>query len=150
SKKFKEASILYQKAIAEDKTNEEAYYREGLNLLDDHQPFQAMGFLRRAVDLKPDNTDAAVKLSEIYLAVYASDTRKYRSMLDDVRDLSDKISAHAPNSFQSDRIKGLIALADHDTQKALDLFAKGNQLKPHAPELVGWYAETLVATQHRD
>ena len=63
SKKFKEASILYQKVIAKDKTNAEAYYREGLNLLDDHQPFQAVGFLRRAVDLRPDNTDAAVNLS---------------------------------------------------------------------------------------
>ncbi len=149
-KKYKEASILYQKAIAEDKTNEEAYYREGLNLLDDHQPFQSMGFLRRAVDLKPDNTDAAVKLAEIYLAVYASDIRKYRSMLDDVRDLSDKISAHAPKSYQSYRIQGLLALADHNTEKALDLFANANQLNPHSPDLVGWYAETLVATQQRD
>jgi tetratricopeptide (TPR) repeat protein len=34
SKKYKEASILYRKAIAKDKTNAEAYYREGLNLLD--------------------------------------------------------------------------------------------------------------------
>jgi tetratricopeptide (TPR) repeat protein len=150
NKKYKEASILYQKAIAEDKTNAEAYYREGLNLLDDHQPFQAMGFLRRAVDLKPDNTDAVVKLSEIYLAVYASDTRRYRSMLEDVRDLSDKISAHAPNSYQSYRIQGLIALADHNIPKALDLFARANQLNPHSPDLVGWYAETLVATQQRD
>ncbi len=150
NKKYKEASILYQKAIAEDKTNAEAYYREGLNLLDDHQPFQAMGFLQRAVDLKPDNTDAAVKLCEIYLAVYASDTHKYRSMLDNVRNLSEKISAHAPQSYQSYRIQGLLALADRDTAKALDLFAKANQLNPHSPDLVGWYAEALVATQHRD
>ncbi len=150
SKRYKEASILYQKVIAKDKANAEAYYREGLNLLDDHQPFQAMGFLRRAVDLNPGNTDAAVKLSEIYLAVYASDTRKYRSMLDDVRELSSKISAHAPNSFQSYRIEGLLALSDKNTAKALEDFSKANALSPHSPDLVGWYAETLVATQHSD
>ncbi len=150
NKKYKEASILYQKVIAKDKTNAEAYYREGLNLLDDHQPFQAMGFLRRAVDLRPDNTDAEVKLAEIYLAVYASDSRKYRSMLDDVRDLATKISAHAPGSFESYRIQGLIALADRDTEKALTSFSKANQLKPNSPDLVGWYAQTLVATQHPD
>jgi tetratricopeptide (TPR) repeat protein len=103
SKRYKEASILYQKVITKDKANAEAYYREGLNLLDDHQPFQAIGFLRRAVDLNPNNTDAAVKLSEIYLAVYASDTRKYRSMIDDVRELSSKITAHAPQSVESYR-----------------------------------------------
>ncbi len=150
NKKYKEASILYQKVIAKDKTNAEAYYREGLNLIDDHQPIQAMGFLRRAVDLRPSNTDAEVKLAEIYLAIYASDTRKYRSMLDDVRDLSAKISARSPNSFDSFRIDGLLALADRNTDKALEDFRKANQLRPHSPDLVGWYAETLVAAQHRD
>jgi tetratricopeptide (TPR) repeat protein len=150
SKKYKEASILYQKVITKDKTNAEAYYREGLNLLDDHQPFQAMGFLRRAVDLNPSNTDAAVKLSEIYLAIYASDTRKYRSMLDDVRDLSSKISAQAPNSYQSYRVQGLVALADHNTSQALDDFTKANAMNPHQPDLVGWYAQTLIATQRKD
>ncbi len=58
NKRYKEASILYQKVITKDKTNAEAYYREALNLLDDHQPIQAIGFLRRAIDLRPDNTDA--------------------------------------------------------------------------------------------
>ena len=150
NKKFKEASILYQKVIAKDKTNAEAYYREGLNLIDDHQPIQAMGFLRRAVDLKPSNTDAEVKLAEIYLAIYASDPKKYRSMLEDVRDLSAKISAHSPDSYDSYRMEGLVALADRNTDKALDAFQRANQLKPYSPDLVGWYAETLVAAQHRD
>lgn len=150
SKKYKEASILYQKTIAKDKTNAEAYYREGLNLLDQHQPFQAMGFLRRAVDLKPSNTDAAVKLSEIYLAIYASDTRKYKNMLNDVRDLSKKIAASAPNSYQSYRMQGLLALADRNTTEALDDFTKANGLKPNQPDLVGWYAQTLMAANRRD
>ncbi|MBV8867216.1 MAG: tetratricopeptide repeat protein [Acidobacteriaceae bacterium] len=149
-KQYKEASILYQKVIAKDKTNAEAYYREGLNLIDDHQPIQAMGYLRRAVDLKPNNTDAEVKLAEIYLAIYASDTRKYRSMLEDVRDLSAKISAHSPNSYDSLRIQGLLDLADQNTDKALDAFRKANQLKPYSADLVGWYAQTLIAAQHRD
>ncbi|MDQ2842489.1 MAG: tetratricopeptide repeat protein [Acidobacteriota bacterium] len=150
NKKYKEASILYQKVIAKDKTNAEAYYREGLNLLDDHQPFQAAGFLRRAVDLKPDNTDAAVKLSEIYLAVYSSNSQKYKTMLADVHDLSSKVSAHAPNSFDSLRLEALVALTDKDTDKALEAFKKANDLKPRSRDLVGWYAQTLVAAQHRD
>ncbi len=150
NKKFKEASILYQKVISKDKTNAEAYYREGLNLIDDRQAAQAVGYFRRAVDLNPANTDAEVKLAEIYLAVYATDPRKYRSMLDDVRDLSSKISAHAPNSFQSYRVEGLVALTDRNTDKALQDFRKANALQPHSPDLVGWYAQTLVAAQHRD
>ncbi len=150
NKKYKEASILYQKVIAKDKTNAEAYYRESIDLIDDHQPIQAIGFLRRAIDLRPGNTDAEVKLSEIYLAIYASDPRKYKSMLDETRDLSAKISANSPNSYESNRIEGLLALADRDMAKALEHFRKANELKPHSTDLVGWYAETLVATQHRD
>ncbi len=150
NKRYKEASILYQKVIAKDKTNAEAYYREGLNLLDDHQPFQAMGFFRRTVDLKPDNIDAEAKLAEIYMAIYASDPKKYRSMLDDVHDLSAKITAHAPNSYESFRIQGLLALSDKKIDEALQSFEKANQLKPNSQDLVGWYAETLIAAHRPD
>ena len=83
NKKYKEASILYQKVIAKDKTNAEAYYREGLNLIDSHEGVQAAGYLRRALDLKPDNADAATKLAEIYLTVYASNPQKYTTLLTD-------------------------------------------------------------------
>src|SRR5579884_818097 len=88
NKRYKEASILYQKVITKDKTN------------------------------------AEVKLSEIYLAIYASDTRKYKSMLNDVRDLSSRISAHAPNSFEAYRIQGLLNLSEKNLDKALEDFQK--------------------------
>jgi tetratricopeptide (TPR) repeat protein len=148
--RYKEASILYQKVIARDKTNAEAYYREGLNLIDDHQPVQAMGFLRRALDLKPGNIDAAAKLAEISLAIYTSDPRKYRSMLDEVRDLSTKIAAHAPNSYESYRIQGLLNLSDKNNQKAIESFQKANALKPYSQDLVGWYAESLLVNNQPD
>ena len=150
NKKYKEASILYQKVIAKDKTNAEAYYREGLNLLDERQPGQAAGYLRRAVDLKPDNSDAATKLAEIYLTVYASDPHKYRNLLGDARDLNAKVLAREPNSYAGLRLAGLLALADKDAGKALEEFEKANNLKPYSRDLVGWYAETLVAAQHPD
>lgn len=44
NKQYQEASILYQKAIAKDKLNAEAYYREGLNLIDDKKPGEAVSF----------------------------------------------------------------------------------------------------------
>ena len=150
NKKYKEASILYQKVIAKDKTNAEAYYREGLNLLDEHQPGQASGYLRRAVDLKPDNADAATKLAEIYLTVYASDPHKYRNLLDEARDLNTKVLTREPNSYAGLRLAGLVALADKDSAKALEEFGKANQLKPYSRDLVGWYAETLLASKSPD
>ncbi|MBV9302119.1 MAG: tetratricopeptide repeat protein [Acidobacteriaceae bacterium] len=144
-KKYKEASILYRKAIAKDKKNAEAYYREGLNLVDDGNPFEAAKFLRRAIDLKPDNTDAEAKLSEIDLLVYSSNPKKYGTFLTDARDLTAKLLEHKPGSFEGVRLQALICLADKNTDQALERFAEANRIKPHARELVGWYAETLVA-----
>ena len=149
-KKYKEASILYQKAIAKDKTNAEAYYREGLNLLDDHSPGEAVRFLRRAVDLKPDNTDAAARLAEIYLAAYAQNPQRNKSLLSDIRDLDAKILKYQPNSFDGIRLQGLLYLTDKDIDKALQSFARANQIRPYSRNLVGWYAETLNAAKQPD
>jgi len=54
NKKYQEASILYRKVLLKDKTNAEAYYREGLNLLDQAKVSEAASYLRRAVDLRED------------------------------------------------------------------------------------------------
>ncbi len=149
-KRYKEASILYQKAIAKDKTNAEAYYREGLNLMDDRSPGEAARFLRRAVDLKPDNTDAAAKLAEIYLAAYAQDPQRAKSLLPEIRDLDAKILKYRPNSFDGIRLQGLLYLTDKDLDKALESFARANQIKPYSRNLVGWYAEALAANKQPD
>ncbi len=103
-KKFKEASILYQKAIAKDKTNAEAYYREGLNLIDSAAAGsgaygEAIKYLRRAIDLKPENVDAETKLAEIFLAVYATNPKQGKNFLPEIKDLDTKILQHEPNSF---------------------------------------------------
>src|ERR1700761_7109759 len=129
-KKYKEASILYQKAIAKEKTNAEAYYREGLNLLDDRNPGEAAKFLRRAIDLKPDNVDAEAKLAEIYLAAYAQDSRKFKALLPEIRELTAKILQRQPDSFRGTRLQAFVYLADKDKDNAIESFAKANHLKP--------------------
>lgn len=146
-KKFKEASILYQKAIAKDKTNAEAYYRQGLNLLDDGNVGESTKYLQRAVDLKPENTDAEAKLAEIYLGAYATNPQKFKSFLADVKDLDNKILQHQPDSFDGIRIRGLIHLAENDREKALQDFDKANRIKPHSRELISWYADALASAR---
>ena len=148
NKKYQEASILYRKVLLKDKTNAEAYYREGLNLLDQAKVSEAASYLRRAVDLRPSNTDAAVKLSEIYLAAYSQDPKKFKTLLSDVRDLDKKILLQDANSFDGLRIQGLIQIADEQYDKATVTLAKANRIKPYARNLVGWYAEALVANNN--
>ncbi len=150
NKKYKEASILYRKAISKDKTNAEAYYREGLNLLDQRNPGEARSFLRRAVDLKPDNTDAAAKLAEIDLAIYSRNPEKLQSFLSEAKDLTTKINQVQPNSFDGARLQGLLDLANNKVDSALVEFEKANKIKPYAPDLVGWYAEALISAKRPD
>lgn len=146
-KKYKEASILYRKAISKDKTNAEGYYREGLNLLDQRNPMEASKFLRRAVDLKPDNTDAEIKLAEIYLSIYTSNPQKLKTLLPEIRDLTGKVLRRQPNSFDGIRLQAFLCLADKNIEGALDRFAQADRIKPYSRQLVGWYAETLVAAK---
>ena len=146
NKKYKEASILYRKVIAKDKTNAEAYYREGLNLIDQNNPLEALQFLRRSVDLRPDNLDADSKLAEIYLAAYSTNPKKLKNLLPDIKDLTAKILKINPRSFEGLRLQGMIYLAEDNKPKALQTFALANQVKPHSRELTGWYAQTLAAS----
>ena len=149
-KQYQEASILYQKAIAKDKLNAEAYYREALNLLDDQKIGEAVQYLRRAVDLKPSNLDATTKLAEIYLTAYQADPKRYQSFLPDVRELDNKILTKDPNSFDGLRLKALIALTEGKAEESLPLFAKANQIKPYSRDLVGWYAQAYRQDQQSD
>jgi tetratricopeptide (TPR) repeat protein len=148
NKKYQEASILYRKVLLKDKTNAEAYYREGLNLLDQAKVSEAASYLRRAVDLRPSNTDAAVKLSEIYLAAYSQDPKKFKTLLSDVRDLDKKILLQDASSFDGLRIQGLLQIADQQYDKAAATLGKANKIQPYARNLVGWYAEALVANNN--
>jgi predicted Zn-dependent protease len=150
NKKYKEASILYRKAISKDKTNGEAYYREGLNLLDQHNPGEARNFLRRAVDLKADNTDAAAKLAEIDLAIYSRNPQKLKAFLSEAKDLTSKILQYKPDSFEGMRLQGLLDLANNDIHGALAEFEKANKIRPYSDELVGWYAEALISNKQPD
>jgi tetratricopeptide (TPR) repeat protein len=150
AKKYQEASILYQKAIVKDKTNAEAYYRQGLNMLDDRKVAEAVGYLRRAVDLQPANSDAAGKLAEIYLTAYQADPKRYQSLLADVKDLDNKIVQRNPNSFDGLRIKALSLVAEGKYDESLPIFEKANQIKPYSRDLIGWYAQALSQAQKSD
>ncbi|HEX4228973.1 MAG TPA: tetratricopeptide repeat protein [Bryobacteraceae bacterium] len=148
NKKYKEASILYRKAITRDKKFGEAYYREGLNLLDQNQPVEAAKFLRRAVDLQPSNSDAETRLAEIYLAAYSSYPKKLKNLLPDIKELTTKILKKDPHSFNGIRLQGMLDLATNNKEKALAEFQEANSIHPYSREVVGWYAETLSSLGH--
>src|SRR5947209_4398783 len=71
--KYKEASIMYRRALQKNLRYGEAYYRLALTDIKLVAYAEAVRSLRRAVELQPENADAAVKLCDIYLIAISAD-----------------------------------------------------------------------------
>src|SRR5665213_4002737 len=71
--KYKEASIMYRRALQKDLRFGEAYYRLALTEIQLASYGDAVRSLRRAVKLQPNNADASVKLADIYMVAATQD-----------------------------------------------------------------------------
>lgn len=153
--KYKEASIMYRRALAKDQKNGDGYYRLGLTLLKLGSYPDASRALRRAVDLQPNNSDAASKLGDIYWVAYAARPgARSKFLLSELQELSSSILKRDPKSFDGLRFAGYVELAnarmaiaekDKDLGPALEKFEKANAVKPNDPDLSLVYADTLLA-----
>ena len=144
--KYKEAIILYKTALKKDPKYGEAYYRMGLADLKMSSIGEAYASFRRAVDLMPSNTDAMAKLADICYFAYSTDSKKYKNMLIELRDLDDNLLKRDPNSFDGLRFAGYLAMVDQKVPEALADFQKANASKPYQPELSMALVQTLLAS----
>ena len=103
--KYKEANIMYRRALEKDKLYGAAYYKLGLTDLKQGNLNGAVGSFRRAVDLvkkdNPDHWDALVRLTDIYLEV-AQDPEHLRDAEQNIQ----MLLAHDPNNFDAHRMSG--------------------------------------------
>jgi tetratricopeptide (TPR) repeat protein len=144
--KYKEAAIMYRRALQKDLRFGEAYYRLALTDMKLGSYGTAAGELRRAVELQPANTDAAIKLADIYLIASVQDTTHQQQMLDEARDLAGKLLQRDPNSYDAHRIQGQIALLQKNYADAVKEFQKADAAKPAQPDLAVAYFQALVAS----
>ncbi len=142
--KYREAALMYRKALQKDMRYGEAYYRLGLTDLKLASYGEAVKWLRRAVELQPNNTDALTKLADLYLLAATQNPAQGKQLLDEVKDLSDKLLQQNPDSFDGHRLKGQIALLEKDPATAVTEFAKANSVKPYQTDLVLVYFQALV------
>ncbi|HYV63770.1 MAG TPA: tetratricopeptide repeat protein [Bryobacteraceae bacterium] len=142
--KYKEAAIMYKKALSRDQRFGEAYYRLALADMQLGSLSEAVGMLRRAVDLQPDNTDAAVQLANIYLIASTQDEKNSPQLLEEASGLAEKLLAKDPKSYDGHRLSGQIALVKKDPKTAIEELQIANQLKPNQAEVVMAYFEALI------
>jgi len=134
---YKEAVIMYRNALTKDKRFGEAYYRLALADLKLGALSDSVQALRRAVDLQPNNSDAATKLADLYLLASLQDHKNSAQLAKDAAELADKLLAQDPNSFDGHRLRGQLALLppNKDIPAAVKEFAAANQTTPLQPDL---------------
>ena len=143
--KFKEASIMYRRALQKDLRSGEAYYHLGLTFIKLASYGDAARMLRRAVDLQPGNIDATSKLGELYLLASTQDAAHAAELRKDVKELSDKLLQANPDSYEGHLMAGQLASLNKDIPAAVKEFAQANQTKPYQNDLVLQYFQALVA-----
>lgn len=144
--KYREAAILYSKAIQEDRRFGEAYYRLALAELKIGRVLQSMRALRRATELEPKNKDAFSKLCELYLmALVASRGHSNNSLIErDLRDLLDQAGKERADTFEVLRTRGFLTLFDKKPATAAGFFRKALDLRPADPKLKIALVEALM------
>jgi tetratricopeptide (TPR) repeat protein len=142
--KYKEAVIMYKKALSKDQKFGEAYYRLGLTDLKLGALGEAVGMLRRAADLQPDNPDAANQLANIYVFASTQDQQHAGQLLEEASGLAETILAKDPNSYDGHRLSGQIALLKQDPKTAIAELQLANRIKPNQSDVVMAYYQALV------
>jgi len=156
--KYKEASIMYRNALQKDLRYGPAHYKLGLTYIRMGQLAPAVQSLRRAIELlpveQPDHWDAAIKLSEIYLA--ASPDKQY---LEEVEGYTKQLLKRDPNSYDGHRLSGdlgfvrsaaALRVAQKDQAKAfltegIAEYRKADAIKPEQPGIQMQLARALSA-----
>lgn len=146
---YKEASIMYRQALRKDQRYGEAYYRLGLTQLKLSRPLEALGSLRRAVELQPNNTDAKVQLAEIYLSALLvtqrTDTRRIDSLRAELKHLADQLLERDPRSVPGLRYTGYLLLSENKVKEAVAKFRQANEISAARPEIVLPLVQSLMA-----
>ncbi|MEP7354817.1 MAG: tetratricopeptide repeat protein, partial [Acidobacteriota bacterium] len=142
--KFKEAAIMYRRAMQRDGHAGQAYYKLGLASLKLSAYSDAYKYLRIATDEQPDNLDAFVQLGDLTLAAAAQGPKEKVKLLEEAKEMGTKILAKDPNNADGHRLIGQVAQLDQDAETAVKELKIAHDLKPDLAPLALIYAEALA------
>src|SRR5260370_30037963 len=143
--KYKQASILYRRALQFDPKYAEAHYRLGLTAMQLKDYSTAAQSFQRACDLDPANEDAAIHLAEIYVAAYIANPELNKRLLSDAKLSGGRILTRNPKSYDGLRLAADIAVASGDRETAIQRLREANTVKPWQPDSTLALMRNLVA-----
>lgn len=148
--KYKEASIMYRRALQKDRKDAEAWYKLGQVDLLTGAYGEAAGALQRAVQLDPSNTDAASKLADMYFAASVFDASNRQGDLGEVKTIAGTLLKRNPQSFDGLRLSGYVAIAERRLPDAVSNFEQANRVRPDQPGVVLALCQALAASGRKD
>jgi tetratricopeptide (TPR) repeat protein len=143
--RYKQASILYRRALQFDPKYAEAHYRLGLTEMQLKDYSTAAHSLQRATELDPLNEDAAIRLAEIYVAAYIANPELNKRLFSDAKLSVARILSRNPTSYDALRLSADIATASGDRETAIQRLRDVNALKPWDPDNTLALMRILVA-----
>ncbi|MDX2150583.1 MAG: tetratricopeptide repeat protein [Bryobacteraceae bacterium] len=147
--KFKEASILYRKAIGQDGRYGDAFAKLAEAEIRLGRFPQAMRAYHSAVELLPQNTEIPAKLANLYLTIYAAQPNN-APLRAEIVQLRDLLVKRSPNSFDALRLEGYVELMDRQFEKAVEKLRAAERVKPGQPEVAVTLAQSLAALKRID
>lgn len=145
--KYKEASIMYRRALQKNMRDAQAHYRLGLIELKQGMMGEARRSFLRATDIDHNNVDALAKLGDINMAIYSFDPITYKSYLVDAKEVTKRLLDKDARSYDGLRLSGYIAFAEKDLPGAIQKLRSANSVKPDQPDLALVLAKALYANK---
>ncbi len=142
--KYKEAAIMYRRALQRDARFGEAYYRLGLVSMKLGNFGDAYKALWTVMELQPQNADAAAKLGDLVLLASTQNQAQAPKRLEEADELADKLLALDSNSYDGHRLKGQIAMLRKDARTAVAELEKALKVKADVSGLSAAYFTALV------
>lgn len=128
--KFKEASLIFRRALQYDPRFAAAYHRLGMTELALGRYYEAMQAFVRAADLEPGNAEAYEQLSDLYLSVYQADPKRLTQLLDELESLTRRAEDNQVPPERTLRVRGFIEIGRENLDKAVGYLREAQRLNP--------------------
>lgn len=145
--KLSEAGIMYQRALQKDKRYAEAWYRLALLQLKQNQAAEAIGSLRRVVELDPKHPEASGRLLDLYGLVYQVSTKDRDAVAREIENLVKNVQQMSPESFDAYRGGAIVDLLHREPAKAIDKLKKAMSMAPDRIDAALAYVQALAQTK---
>src|SRR5947209_9939854 len=143
--KYKQASIMYRRALQKDARNGDAWFGLGQTNVAEGSFFEALKDFQRASDLDgPHKLEAAARVGDLDFTFFTANPQ-HKELLDELKLVKDTLLKADKNSYDGWRLSGYYDLTQKDLKSAVADLQRANASKPHQPEVITMLVQALLA-----